>query len=73
MGNKPGTHPPCPTLTLRTEQGFMVFQIIVLLLVLVGIWFLFQCYNQGILMETAKSISNDYSEGFTKYILPKIR
>jgi hypothetical protein len=52
---------------LRNQNGGVI-GIIVILLALVGAWYLYQSYTRGQVKSNMKSITNDYKQGIKKII-----
>jgi hypothetical protein len=52
---------------LRNQQGGVI-GIIMLLLALVGAWYLYQSYTRGQVKSNLKSITSDYEHGIKKII-----
>ncbi len=52
---------------LQNQRGGII-GIIMLLLALIGAWYLYQSYSQGQVKSNLKSISNDYVHGIKKII-----
>jgi hypothetical protein len=52
---------------LRNQRGGVI-GIIMLLLALVGAWYIYQSYTRGQVKSNLKSISNDYVHGIKKII-----
>jgi hypothetical protein len=52
---------------LRNQQGGVI-GIIMLLLALVGAWYLYQSYTRGHVKSNLKSITSDYEHGIKKII-----
>jgi type VI protein secretion system component VasK len=55
---------------LGNQRGGLI-GIIVLLLALVGGWYVYQSYNRGQLKSNLKSITHDYEHGIKKIIPPR--
>jgi hypothetical protein len=54
---------------LRNQHGGVI-SIIIILLALVGAWYLYQSYTRGQVKSNLKSITNDYEHGIKKIIPP---
>ena len=54
---------------LRNQHGGVI-GIIIILLALVGAWYLYQSYNRGQVKSNLKTITNDYEHGIKKIIPP---
>jgi hypothetical protein len=52
---------------LRNRHGGVI-GIIVLLLALIGAWYMYQSYTEGHVKSNLKSITNDYEHGIKKII-----
>jgi hypothetical protein len=52
---------------LRNQQGGVI-GIIIILLALVGAWYMYQSYKRGQVKSNLKSITNDYEHGIKKMI-----
>ena len=52
---------------LRNQHGGVIF-IIIILLALVGGWYMYQSYTRGQVKSNLKSITNDYEHGIKKII-----
>ncbi|MBK5276247.1 MAG: hypothetical protein JJE30_14515 [Desulfuromonadales bacterium] len=52
---------------LRNKRGGVIF-IIIILLALVGGWYMYQSYTRGQVKSNLKSITNDYEHGIKKII-----
>jgi uncharacterized membrane protein YqjE len=52
---------------LRNHNGGVI-AIIMVLLALIGAWYLYQSYTQGHVKSNLKSITNDYEHGIKKII-----
>jgi hypothetical protein len=53
--------------SLRNQRGGVIF-IIIILLALIGAWYLYQSYTRGQVKSNLKSITNDYEHGIKKII-----
>lgn len=58
------------TSPLRNQHG-SVIGIIILLLALVGAWYIYQSYTRGQVKSNLKSITSDYEHGIKKMITPR--
>ena len=56
-----------PAGPLRNQQGGVIF-IIVIILALIGAWYMYQSYTRGHVKSNLKSITNDYEHGIKKII-----
>jgi hypothetical protein len=56
-----------PAGPLRNQNGGVI-GIIVVLLALIGAWYLYQSYSRGQVKSNLKSITNDYERGIKKII-----
>jgi len=52
---------------LRNQNGGVI-GIIVIILALIGAWYMYQSYTQGQVKSNLKSITNDYEHGIKKII-----
>jgi hypothetical protein len=64
MKSVTATNPAGP---LRNRHGGVI-GIIVLLLALIGAWYMYQSYTGGHVKSNLKSITNDYEHGIKKII-----
>jgi di/tricarboxylate transporter len=55
---------------LRNQSGGVI-GIIMLLLALIGGWYLYQSYNRGQVKSNLKTITSDYEHGIKKIIPPR--
>jgi len=56
-----------PAGPLSNQQGGVIF-IIVIILALIGAWYMYQSYTRGQVKSNLKSITNDYEHGIKKII-----
>lgn len=56
-----------PVSPLRNNRGGII-GIILVILALIGAWYMYQSYNRGQVKNNLKSISNDYVNGAKKII-----
>jgi hypothetical protein len=52
---------------LRNQHGGVI-GVIIILLALIGAWYLYQSYTRGQVKTNLKSITNDYEQGVKKMI-----
>jgi hypothetical protein len=52
---------------LRNQRGGVIV-VIVILLALIGAWYMYQSYTRGQVKSNLKSITNDYEHGIKKII-----
>jgi hypothetical protein len=61
------TTPKNPAGPIRNQHGGVI-GIIIILLALIGAWYLYQSYTRGNVKGNLKSITNDYEHGIKKMI-----
>jgi hypothetical protein len=59
-----------PAEPLRNQHGGVIIGIIIILLALIGAWYLYQSYTRGQVKSDLKTITNDYEHGIKKVIPP---